>query len=498
MVRIACLISGVPRSFQTNLWPFLLEVCSQVPPDHSLDLFFSFPKSSNVDRFLNTYDSIHETLLRHSNVKALQYEENCPDILYKTNPREQNIVTQWYRLQTLFALLPKDSYDIIVRCRPDIQFSCTATDFLSLLLKNVELNTVYIPSGFDIYDHKLQTSLTQPTINDQVAWGSYAAMKTYCSVYTCIQTYIPKPLISEAALYLVLKESTLQIKRVHCPYHLRISQCVSIAICGESGTGKSTLSKLIQDILPFDQTLLLETDRYHKWERGAKEYQIYTHYHPEANHLEKLAEDAYSLHLGDDIFTVDYDHDTGKFTEPKEIESANYMILCGLHTLYKDSLREICDLKIYLDTEESLTQEWKIERDMRERGASRETILKAIEKRREDFHTYIAPQKKYADILIQFCKISNELQLHIGIQNINLLPLVANVLQTYTTSILKEDGISWFVCTTVPKQTDMLVYAKELGYSGQNTISEGFNGLLQLLSISILWKPSTTTFDSAA
>jgi uridine kinase len=493
MVRIACLISGVPRSFQTNLWPFLLEVFSQLPPEHSLHLFFSFPKSSNADRFLNTYDSIHETLLHHPNVKTIQYEENCPDILYKMNPREQNIVTQWYRLQTLFSLLPKESYDIILRCRPDIQFSCTANDFISLFLKNIELNTVYIPSGFDIYDHKLRTYLTQPTINDQVAWGSYTAMKIYCSVYTSIQTYKPTPLISEAALYLVLKESSLHITRVTCPYNLRISQCFSFAICGESGAGKSTLSKLLQEILPFDQTLLLETDRYHKWERGAKEYQTYTHYHPEANHLEKLAEDAYSLHLGEDIFTVDYDHDTGKFTEPHHIESANYMILCGLHTLYKDSIRDFVDLKIYLDTEESLTQEWKIERDMKERGASRETILQAIEKRRDDFLKYIAPQKEHADILIQFCKESENIHLRIGIQNEKLLSIATNILIKYCPFVSKESSIHWFTCTTPPSIEVVSTDAKTLGYSGKLPLAQGFNGLLQLLCICLVWKPLTTT-----
>lgn len=491
------MISGVPRSFGTNLWPFVQEVSSLAGTQHTIDVYISFPKSSTTDRFYNTQSLTHEALCSHPIIRTIKYEDDCSFSAYKENLREHNIVTQWYRIVKLFEDLPHNTYDCVIRCRPDVQFICSPSDFLYNIIQKQSEKIITIPKGFDIFDHKLlhtYPTLENSTVNDQVAWGSYETMKKYCSVFTWIQSHIPKPLLSEAALYSVLTDSDrITIQRILCPYNLRISQCFSFAICGESGAGKSTLSKLLQDILPFDQTLLLETDRYHKWERGAKEYQTYTHYHPEANHLEKLAEDAYSLHLGEDIFTVDYDHDTGKFTEPKQIESANYMILCGLHTLYKDSIRDFIDLKIYLDTEESLTQEWKVERDMRERGANRETILRAIEKRRDDFLKYIAPQKEHADILIQFRKESESIHLRIGIQNETLLSIATNILIKYCPFVSKESSIHWFTCITPPSNEVVSTDAKTLGYSGRLPLAQGFNGLLQLLCICIVWKPLTTT-----
>ncbi len=504
MVRIACLISGVPRSFSTNAWPFFQDMLKCLPEEHTLDFFFSFPKESSVDRFLNIDESFHETLQNHPNVRVLYYEDYAvKDDSYTL--REKNSIVQWYRLERLITTLPKDVYSIVIRCRPDIQFSCSPSEFLELLLTHQNHNAIYIPKGFDIYDHKITIALTQPTVNDQLAWGSFDCMLHYCSVFQWIQEHtphrvlelaagrVPHPFISEAILYSILHEKGITIERVDCPYHLRISQCFSFAICGESGAGKSTLSKYIQEILPYDQTLLLETDRYHKWERGAKEYQTYTHYNPEANHLEKLAQDAYSLHLGDDIFTVDYDHETGKFTDVQQISSANFVILCGLHTLYKDSIRNCLDLKIYLDTDETLVENWKIERDMRERGASRETILRAIEKRREDFLLYIAPQKTFADIVVQFKQgFSDQLNLRIIIQNLSLYLNAQSALQSFTLES-KEGLFPCFTCVDSPDHERMIRAAKELGYTNTNPLAQGFNGLLQLLCIAIVWKPLMTT-----
>lgn len=59
------------------------------------------------------------------------------------------------------------------------------------------------------------------------------------------------------------------------------------------------------------------------------------------------------------------------------------------------------DIKIYLDISDEVKFAWKIQRDMKERGHSLESIKASIAARKHDFDAFIDPQKKHADIIIQ-------------------------------------------------------------------------------------------------
>ena len=77
------------------------------------------------------------------------------------------------------------------------------------------------------------------------------------------------------------------------------------------------------------------------------------------------------------------------------------MVLEGLHPFYDERVRELYDFSIYLDISDEVKFAWKIQRDMKERGHSLESIKASIEARRPDFDAYIDPQKKHADVIIQ-------------------------------------------------------------------------------------------------
>jgi len=80
---------------------------------------------------------------------------------------------------------------------------------------------------------------------------------------------------------------------------------------------------------------------------------------------------------------------------------AQIMVLEGLHPFYDERVRDLYDFKIYLDISDEVKFAWKIQRDMKERGHSLESIKASIEARRPDFDAYIDPQKKHADVIIQ-------------------------------------------------------------------------------------------------
>jgi uridine kinase len=134
-----------------------------------------------------------------------------------------------------------------------------------------------------------------------------------------------------------------------------------------------------------------------------------------------MYEDVYDLKIGNEIYQVDYDHSSGRFTQKEKIESKNNVIICGLHTMYDIKIKNILDLKIYLDTDRKLIKKWKIERDVNERGYSMEKVLKQIEFREKDYEEHISKQKENADIIINFYEDNSKLECNLIIQNNNII-----------------------------------------------------------------------------
>lgn len=176
----------------------------------------------------------------------------------------------------------------------------------------------------------------------------------------------------------------------------------TIGIAGDSGSGKSTLTDVAVSVLGEHNLLFIEGDGDHRWERGERYWQEYTHLNPKANFLYRQAHDLRQLRQGVSVDRVEYDHGTGKFTGKKKIKPKKYIALCGLHSLYLPQVRKNLDLKIYLDTDETLRRYWKIQRDIECRGYTKEKIFAQIESRTPDAVKYIHPQKKYADMILSY------------------------------------------------------------------------------------------------
>jgi uridine kinase len=171
-------------------------------------------------------------------------------------------------------------------------------------------------------------------------------------------------------------------------------QCILIS--GNSGSGKTELSQYLQQHIK--DAYILECDRYHKWERGDDHWKDLTHLDTNANYINRMYEDVTSLQSGHDIYQVDYDHTSGKFTEQQSIKSTKTLIVCGLHSLYN----KIHGIKIYMDTMKELNTLWKIKRDTTQRRATRDSVLQQIKNRDQDMKTYILPQRDNADIIVNF------------------------------------------------------------------------------------------------
>lgn len=178
-------------------------------------------------------------------------------------------------------------------------------------------------------------------------------------------------------------------------------RAVVIGIAGDSGSGKSTLLGDIKGLL-LDRVVEVEGDGDHKWERGDAHWEQLTHLDPKANFLHRQADAILSLKRWKTVKRPEYDHTSGKLTTPKVLLPNDFIIISGLHTLYLPKMRKVIDLKVFMEPERQLQVAWKVERDLAARGYTAEQVTDQIEKRQPDVAKFIAPQKEFADLVIQY------------------------------------------------------------------------------------------------
>ena len=175
-----------------------------------------------------------------------------------------------------------------------------------------------------------------------------------------------------------------------------------IGIGGSSGSGKDTLCNFLAKVLGQKNIIQANGDDHHKWERGNTAWKVFTHLNPAANDLFLQFDHALSLKSGKTVWRRFYDHKTGKFSAHKKMEPSKYIIVSGLHPFYLRSMRDMIDLKIYLDTENNLRNYWKIKRDVVERKYQKAEVSKNIKNREQDSVKFIEPQKQFADLIIRY------------------------------------------------------------------------------------------------
>lgn len=207
-------------------------------------------------------------------------------------------------------------------------------------------------------------------------------------------------ILSGILIYLIV--SMYQLGVASNNFYKRKNMPFTIGIAGDSGAGKSSFIDIVETGLGVSNLIYIEGDGDHKWERGNRFWDEYTALNPKANFLYRQAKDLSDLRSGSAVRRVDYDHSTGKFTSPKRISIKKYVVLCGLHALYLPQTRKHLDLKIYMDSDETLRRYWKIQRDTTKRGHSKESVLKSIEERMPDAEKFIYPQKAFADLIIRY------------------------------------------------------------------------------------------------
>ncbi|MCM3442032.1 uridine kinase [Metabacillus halosaccharovorans] len=179
---------------------------------------------------------------------------------------------------------------------------------------------------------------------------------------------------------------------------------VVIGVAGGSGSGKTSVTKAIYEHFKGHSILMLEQDFYYKDQSHLPfEQRLNTNYdHPLAFDNDLLIEHLNALINHNSIEKPVYDYTLHTRSEDVIIvEPKDVIILEGILILEDQRLRELMDIKLFVDTDADLRIIRRILRDIKERGRSIDSVIEQyISVVRPMHNQFIEPTKRYADIII--------------------------------------------------------------------------------------------------
>lgn len=178
-----------------------------------------------------------------------------------------------------------------------------------------------------------------------------------------------------------------------------------IGIAGGTGSGKTTVVKKIMEELPEAKVSLIPQDSYYKKaEPGVplEELRKKNFDHPDAFDWDLLFQHIEALKSGKPIEQPVYSFLTcNRLEETVHVEPTEVIIIEGILALYNKELRDLMDLRIYVDADSDERLIRVIERDVIERGRTARMVMSRYQKVLKPMHReFIEPTKQYADLII--------------------------------------------------------------------------------------------------
>ena len=145
---------------------------------------------------------------------------------------------------------------------------------------------------------------------------------------------------------------------------------VMLGIVGDSGSGKTTITRGLVRVLGEDQVTHFCTDDYHRYGRRQRSERNITPLDPECNHLDILLQHLQHLRAKEPIMKPVYQHSDGTFGPPEYLAPGRFVVCEGLLGFHNRELTDCFDVRVYLDPPEELRRHWKVQRDCSRRSSS--------------------------------------------------------------------------------------------------------------------------------
>ncbi len=177
-----------------------------------------------------------------------------------------------------------------------------------------------------------------------------------------------------------------------------------IGIAGGTGSGKTTVVKKIIERLPKDEVAVLPQDSYYKDNKHIplEDRQKMNFDHPDAIEFELLIEHLKKLKKGDSIEQPVYSYLSCTRSEDTiTVLPRDVVIVEGILILGNENLRNLLDLKVFVDAEADDRLARVIQRDIEERGRTVDKVLTRYGETVKPMHLqFIEPTKRYADLIV--------------------------------------------------------------------------------------------------
>lgn len=179
---------------------------------------------------------------------------------------------------------------------------------------------------------------------------------------------------------------------------------LTLGIAGGTGSGKTTVAKAIAKQLGHQTIKIIHQDSYYLDQTDVPfDVRVKTNYdHPSAMDMALLKEHIRKLRKGLPIEKPIYDfkiHTRVPETEP--VDPVDVLIIEGIFALQDPELRELLDIKIYVETDADIRFIRRLKRDIMDRGRSLESVIQQYKEIVRAMHLqFVEPSKQFADIII--------------------------------------------------------------------------------------------------
>ncbi|MBQ6820338.1 MAG: uridine kinase [Clostridium sp.] len=179
---------------------------------------------------------------------------------------------------------------------------------------------------------------------------------------------------------------------------------ILIGITGGTGSGKSSIADAIYTSFSTECIAMIQQDMYYKDQSDlSMEERVKTNYdHPKAFDNDLLIEHLNKLINGESIDKPIYDFSShNRSKETVRVEPRNIIIVEGILVLEDERLRDLLDIKVYVDTDADIRILRRLIRDINERGRSVESVVNQYLDVVRPMHLqFTEPTKRYADIIV--------------------------------------------------------------------------------------------------
>jgi len=179
---------------------------------------------------------------------------------------------------------------------------------------------------------------------------------------------------------------------------------IVIGVAGGSGSGKTTVVRKIVESIGLEQVTVLDHDRYYRDrnELRLEERASLNYDHPHALETDLMVTHVRELKAGNTVAVPQYDFTRhARLAQTDTFQPHRALIVEGILVFTDAALRDLMDIKVFVDTDSDTRFIRRLRRDVAERGRTMESVIDQYQSTVKPMHLeFVEPSKRYADVIV--------------------------------------------------------------------------------------------------